>query len=89
MVHGWPGKLLPLKTNYLSFFYFLYHLVNSFLAMFHKLLTFESFNKRLSFILGSFVEFLKITPMLTKPDDSRDYVFEVIAPSIPGKLWSF
>ena len=34
--------------------------------------------------LGSFVEFVKIAPMLTKPDDSRDYVFEVIAPSIPG-----
>jgi hypothetical protein len=34
--------------------------------------------------LGSFVEFVKIAPMLIKPDDSRDYVFEVIAPSIPG-----
>ena len=37
--------------------------------------------------LGSFVEFVKIAPMLIKPDDSRDYVFEVIAPSIPGTYW--
>ena len=35
--------------------------------------------------LGSFVEFVKIAPMLIQPDHSRDYVFEVIAPSIPGK----
>ncbi len=33
---------------------------------------------------GSFVEFTKIIPLLTKPVSSRDFVFEVIAPSIPG-----
>lgn len=33
---------------------------------------------------GSFVEFIKIVPMLTTPDPKRDFVFEVIAPSIPG-----
>ena len=27
---------------------------------------------------------MKIVPLLTKPDDSRPYVFEVIVPSIPG-----
>ena len=39
----------------------------------------------LIYSLGSFVEFVKIAPMLIQPDHSRDYVFEVIAPSIPGK----
>ncbi len=33
---------------------------------------------------GSFVEFTKIIPMLTTPSADRDFVFEVIAPSIPG-----
>ncbi len=30
------------------------------------------------------VEFLKIIPLLTSPSPDRDFVFEVIAPSIPG-----
>lgn len=33
---------------------------------------------------GSFVEFVKILPMLTTPRADQDFVFEVIAPSIPG-----
>lgn len=33
---------------------------------------------------GSVVEFQKIIPMLTTPQPDRDYVFEVIAPSLPG-----
>ena len=30
------------------------------------------------------VEFTKIIPLLTEPSTDRDFVFEVIAPSIPG-----
>ncbi|EZA50109.1 Juvenile hormone epoxide hydrolase [Ooceraea biroi] len=33
---------------------------------------------------GSVVEFQKIIPMLTTPRPDRDFVFEVIAPSLPG-----
>lgn len=33
---------------------------------------------------GSFVEFLEAIPLLTTPVDGRDFVFEVICPSIPG-----
>lgn len=33
---------------------------------------------------GSVIEFQKIIPMLTKPHPDRDFVFEVIAPSLPG-----
>ncbi|XP_011691228.1 PREDICTED: juvenile hormone epoxide hydrolase 1-like [Wasmannia auropunctata] len=33
---------------------------------------------------GSVVEFQKIIPMLTTPRPDKDFVFEVIAPSIPG-----
>ncbi|XP_043286277.1 juvenile hormone epoxide hydrolase 1 [Venturia canescens] len=33
---------------------------------------------------GSVVEFQKIIPMLTTPREDQDYVFEVIAPSLPG-----
>jgi len=34
---------------------------------------------------GSVAEFYKILPMLTHSDDEQDFVFEVIAPSIPGR----
>lgn len=33
---------------------------------------------------GSVVEFQKIIPMLTTPQDGKDFVFEIIAPSLPG-----
>jgi len=33
---------------------------------------------------GSVVEFQKIFPMLTTPRPDKDFVFEVIAPSLPG-----
>lgn len=33
---------------------------------------------------GSFVEFLDIVQLLTKPDPKRDFVFEIVVPSIPG-----
>lgn len=33
---------------------------------------------------GSVVEFQKIIPILTTPRPDRDFVFEVIAPSLPG-----
>ena len=33
---------------------------------------------------GSVVEFDKIIPMLTTPRPDKDFVFEVIAPSLPG-----
>ncbi|XP_076621441.1 juvenile hormone epoxide hydrolase 1-like [Colletes latitarsis] len=33
---------------------------------------------------GSIVEFQKIIPMLTKPSANHDFVFELIAPSLPG-----
>lgn len=33
---------------------------------------------------GSVVEFYKIIPLLTTPKEGKDYVFEVICPSIPG-----
>ncbi|XP_033323810.1 juvenile hormone epoxide hydrolase 1 [Megalopta genalis] len=33
---------------------------------------------------GSIVEFQKIIPILTTPSPDRDFVFEVIAPSLPG-----
>jgi len=33
---------------------------------------------------GSVVEFQKIIPMLTTPRPDKDFVFEVIAPSLPG-----
>ncbi|XP_032670379.1 juvenile hormone epoxide hydrolase 1-like [Odontomachus brunneus] len=37
---------------------------------------------------GSVVEFQKIIPMLTTPRPDRDFVFEVIAPSLPGYAFS-
>lgn len=33
---------------------------------------------------GSIIEFHKIIPMLTTPRSDRDFIFEVIAPSLPG-----
>lgn len=33
---------------------------------------------------GSFVEFYKLIPLLTTPSPQRDFVFEVVCPSIPG-----
>ncbi|GFT10289.1 epoxide hydrolase 1 [Nephila pilipes] len=33
---------------------------------------------------GSFYEFYKIIPLLTAPSPDRDFVFEVVCPSIPG-----
>ncbi|XP_050419781.1 juvenile hormone epoxide hydrolase 1-like [Adelges cooleyi] len=33
---------------------------------------------------GSVVEFYRLIPMLTKPRDGFDFVFQVIAPSLPG-----
>lgn len=33
---------------------------------------------------GSVVEFQKIIPMLTTPRPDKDFVFEIIAPSLPG-----
>ncbi|XP_043492467.1 juvenile hormone epoxide hydrolase 2-like, partial [Polistes fuscatus] len=33
---------------------------------------------------GSVVEFQKIIPLLTTPKPDRDFVFEVVAPSLPG-----
>ena len=33
---------------------------------------------------GSVVEFQKIIPLLTTPRIEKDFVFEVIAPSLPG-----
>lgn len=33
---------------------------------------------------GSVVEFQKIIPILTKPWPNQNFVFEVIAPSLPG-----
>ncbi|XP_076335451.1 epoxide hydrolase 1-like [Tachypleus tridentatus] len=37
---------------------------------------------------GSFVEFYKLIPLLTTSTDDRDFVFEVICPSIPGYSFS-
>jgi len=37
---------------------------------------------------GSVVEFQKIIPMLTTPRPDRNFVFEVIAPSLPGFAFS-
>lgn len=33
---------------------------------------------------GSVVEFQKIIPLLTKPRPDRDFVFELVVPSLPG-----
>lgn len=33
---------------------------------------------------GSIIEFYKILPLLTSPREGRDFVFEVICPSLPG-----
>lgn len=33
---------------------------------------------------GSFVEFQKIIPLLTTPSPDRDFVFELVVPSLPG-----
>ena len=41
-----------------------------------------------NFFSGSVLEFYKIIPLLTTPQPDRDFVFEVIAPSIPGYGWS-
>ncbi|XP_071958109.1 epoxide hydrolase 1-like isoform X2 [Antedon mediterranea] len=37
---------------------------------------------------GSFYEYLKIAPLLTKVNDQSDVVFELICPSIPGYTFS-
>ncbi|XP_060535596.1 juvenile hormone epoxide hydrolase 2-like [Cylas formicarius] len=37
---------------------------------------------------GSFVEFYEIIPILTTPQEGRDFVFEVIVPSLPGFVFS-
>uniref|UniRef100_A0A1B0FNW4 Epoxide hydrolase n=1 Tax=Glossina morsitans morsitans TaxID=37546 RepID=A0A1B0FNW4_GLOMM len=37
---------------------------------------------------GSVREFYEIIPLLTKPNDQNNYVFEVIVPSLPGYGWS-
>ncbi|XP_020284934.1 juvenile hormone epoxide hydrolase 2-like [Pseudomyrmex gracilis] len=37
---------------------------------------------------GSVVEFQKIFPLLTSPHPDKDFVFEVIAPSLPGYAFS-
>lgn len=37
---------------------------------------------------GSVREFYDIIPLLTTPNDKSDYVFEVVAPSLPGYGWS-
>lgn len=37
---------------------------------------------------GSVVEFQKIIPILTTPRSDKDFVFEVIAPSLPGYAFS-
>uniref|UniRef100_A0A1A9WPA7 Epoxide hydrolase n=1 Tax=Glossina brevipalpis TaxID=37001 RepID=A0A1A9WPA7_9MUSC len=37
---------------------------------------------------GSVREFYEIIPLLTEPNDQNKYVFEVIAPSLPGYAWS-
>jgi len=37
---------------------------------------------------GSVLEFYDFIPLLTKPNDQNNYVFEVIAPSLPGYAWS-
>ena len=37
---------------------------------------------------GSVIEFSKVIPLLTSPRADSEYVFEVIAPSIPGYGWS-
>lgn len=34
------------------------------------------------------MEFQKIIPMLTTPRSDKDFVFEVIAPSLPGYAFS-
>ncbi len=39
-------------------------------------------------IAGSVMEFTKIIPLLTTPTPDQDFVFEVIAPSIPGYAYS-
>ena len=37
---------------------------------------------------GSVIEFSKVIPLLTSHRADSEYVFEVIAPSIPGYGWS-
>ncbi|XP_013104822.2 juvenile hormone epoxide hydrolase 1 isoform X1 [Stomoxys calcitrans] len=37
---------------------------------------------------GSVREFYEIIPLLTTPNEKHDYVFEVVAPSLPGYGWS-
>lgn len=37
---------------------------------------------------GSVREFYEIIPLLTTPHDKSEYVFEVVAPSLPGYGWS-
>ncbi|KAI8119030.1 Juvenile hormone epoxide hydrolase 1 [Lucilia cuprina] len=37
---------------------------------------------------GSVREFYDIIPLLTTPNEKSDYVFEVVAPSLPGYGWS-
>lgn len=37
---------------------------------------------------GTVREFYDIIPLLTTPNDKSDYVFEVVAPSLPGYGWS-
>ena len=51
------------------------------------LIIWKSFFKNPNFFLkkGSFVEFVKIAPMLTEITD-HDFVFEIVVPSIPGRI---
>ena len=44
--------------------------------------------RKFFFVAGSVIEFSKVIPMLTTPRPDSDFVFEVIAPSIPGYGWS-
>jgi len=37
---------------------------------------------------GSFNEFIKVAPILTKPSKDQDFVFEIIVPGIPGFAFS-
>lgn len=38
---------------------------------------------------GSVREFYDIIPLLSTPQKERDFVFEIVAPSLPGKLNKF
>ena len=40
------------------------------------------------YVSGSVIEFSKVIPLLTTPRPDSEFVFDVIAPSIPGYGWS-